>query len=1374
MKGKLNKCLSVFIASALGLSSVISMHTAAFAADNWIKGWTGSADSSDFSFNNESSSSVEIENSKVNNGKFTDEEDSVIYYAQQLDPQTDFELKAKLSIEEYSYAEDASNPNQSSVGLAVLDEVFNKTDDKKFTNAVFLGTYAQDKNSSLNFRTMLRDNSDTKKISDKKLSEDIPNSGADLGVFDLSIKKSGNVYTLTCGEESESIEMTGFSDTIFPCLYIARNVKAAFSDIELNIENRKITELKVEGDYKKSFTYGEEFDLGDAKLSAVYDDGSVEYIDDYAVKGYDANKVGQQNVSLVKGSAEANLSVSVSAVKCEKLVVEYEPAKTQYYKGTAFKSDALQIRAYYENGKSEILEPSQYSLYIDDQPVKDGDILNKSGKLSVKAVKNEETGISGGAAVKFNINVSEDYLTGLSVVKEPEKTIYYIGDKFDDTGIRICADYSDGQTELLKKSEYTVSELDTSEPGEKTLSISYNKSKVVPAQLTVNVNERQPEGIKITSYPRTTYDVGADFSDENMVVAIEYDNGDLEPIENYSIDKSGFDSSAPGKTSVLIIPEDSSFESIELPISIVEQQKHIWRKAIFGQSASVEKEDTGSAGVSADNYGTVEGKVNVKAWDATGKMTADHDGIVYYYTRVSGDKNFTLSADITVNKYLEHDNDDTKRNGQEAFGIMARDVVPLVDENGNMTIDYSSAKKDEDGAAVTQEKSAVFASNVAVAGGYSGTGWPTDPTSASYEKNTMLNRINLYARKGVEATDGGGTKVGPNALSETFPKEGNKYKITMQRVNGGVYAKCYDYSNSQTGESFIPEDDLFTIQNSNDIYVGFFAARWADFDAENIEFYESERETDPQMNSDDGAEKTPSLLIRSSKYSKTKDYRLEIEPLESTGSLTVMVNGKVAARDVELLKGSNYIDLKLAENAKNVITAVYTPDDRLNLTSYDDIILRQDVYHKNFDTSVQNVYVSPEGSFNASGTEAEPYDIDTAVGFLAEGQTVIMKGGTYKRSEPIVVELGNNGTAGKMKTVMAQPGEKVIFDMQKISAGAEVTGNYWHFKDLEFINTGDNLKGFHLGGSNCIVENCVFRDNGDIGLQISRTYVVEDRNLWPSNNLILNCEAYNNCDPAMINADGFGAKLTVGEGNIFRNCKSHHNLDDGWDLYTKVNSGPIGAVTLENCMAYKNGYKLLEDGSEVSYNAGGNNGFKLGGENVAVKHILKNCIAYKNGANGITTNSNPALELHNVVSVYNENANFRLYSDKPAEYNYTADGCVSYVCGENESDVFGTVNRDEDYTNNSGTALMNESNYFITEIGGESHNLNGESMTADGVKKKLDEVCSEGNIDLTGHDIMQKNVYEDPESIAFDKELEEGNLELLAEGEYKFKIDNPQ
>ena len=97
---------------------------------------------------------------------------------------------------------------------------------------------------------------------------------------------------------------------------------------------------------------------------------------------------------------------------------------------------------------------------------------------------------------------------------------------------------------------------------------------------------------------------------------------------------------------------------------------------------------------------------------------------------------------------------------------------------------------------------------------------------------------------------------------------------------------------------------------------------------------------------------------------------------------------------------------------------------------------------------------------------------------------------------------------------------------------------------------------------------------------------------WPSNNLVLSAESHDNADSDGEDADGFAAKLTVGPGNVFRYAVSHNNIDDGWDLYTKTDTGPIGPVTIEDSLAYNNG--TLSNGGQAGN--GDRNGYKLGGD----------------------------------------------------------------------------------------------------------------------------------------------------------------------------------
>ena len=60
--------------------------------------------------------------------------------------------------------------------------------------------------------------------------------------------------------------------------------------------------------------------------------------------------------------------------------------------------------------------------------------------------------------------------------------------------------------------------------------------------------------------------------------------------------------------------------------------------------------------------------------------------------------------------------------------------------------------------------------------------------------------------------------------------------------------------------------------------------------------------------------------------------------------------------------------------------------------------------------------------------------------------------------------------------------------------------------------------------------------NGNTGLQISRYKSTDNWEDWPSHNLMLNCTSYLNADAGYEDADGFAAKLTVADGNVFDGC----------------------------------------------------------------------------------------------------------------------------------------------------------------------------------------------------------------------------------------------
>ncbi len=334
----------------------------------------------------------------------------------------------------------------------------------------------------------------------------------------------------------------------------------------------------------------------------------------------------------------------------------------------------------------------------------------------------------------------------------------------------------------------------------------------------------------------------------------------------------------------------------------------------------------------------------------------------------------------------------------------------------------------------------------------------------------------------------------------------------------------------------------------------------------------------------------------------------------------------------------------------------------------------------------------------------------SALDSVVNGGAIVLAKGTYSFSETITISSSNNGSSDAMKYVMAAPGtsaDEVILDfsaqtLADANRGIQLFGDYWHFYGITVKGAGDN--GMYVSGNNNIVENCIFVENRDSGLQIAReSSSLSSMSDWPANNLILNCTSYDNADKTGENADGFACKLTAGNGNVFDGCISYSNSDDGWDLYAKEATGSIGVVTIKNCVAFNNG--KLTTGS--SYGNGDMNGFKLGGSNgkVPTAHVVYNCVSIANGHDGFTDNGNGgALSLTNCTSYDNAKVNFNFYRTNKGTFTGLVTGSPNNSDKYGTSSVSSTLSKTVYYTNSkyywidSATSVTNGQKNVGTQI----------------------------------------------------------------------------
>lgn len=278
------------------------------------------------------------------------------------------------------------------------------------------------------------------------------------------------------------------------------------------------------------------------------------------------------------------------------------------------------------------------------------------------------------------------------------------------------------------------------------------------------------------------------------------------------------------------------------------------------------------------------------------------------------------------------------------------------------------------------------------------------------------------------------------------------------------------------------------------------------------------------------------------------------------------------------------------------------------------------------------LYVAPNGNDANIGTIDSPFETiqkaQEAAGFQ---DTVYIRGGLYKmRMEQIAEYESIWAYVTKLDKHLinywAYPDEKPVFDYSDIKPadkriiGFYVTARGVHIKGIEMIGMQVTITShtqsecFEIRGSDNTLENISMHDGMAIGVYILRG----------SNNLILNCDAYNNYDSVSEggsggNVDGFGCHAPKGHiNNVFRGCRAWFNSDDGYDC---ISSGE--PVLFDNCWAFYNGYSV------GFISRGDGNGFKAGGygstafsklPNPIPRNTTQFCLAVRNKQSGFYSN----------------------------------------------------------------------------------------------------------------------------------------------------------
>ncbi|SDG83166.1 hypothetical protein SAMN04488136_103144 [Vibrio xiamenensis] len=665
-----------------------------------------------------------------------------------------------------------------------------------------------------------------------------------------------------------------------------------------------------------------------------------------------------------------------------------------------------------------------------------------------------------------------------------------------------------------------------------------------------------------------------------------------------------------------------------------------WQAITFGQSTDLNFGST----ILPNKIGTNEVLVNgqpatpgplAKTFTVEsrgGKLANSHEGVTFYYTKLPTDVNFTISATVTLDQLGPETG--SKPNRQEGAGIMVRDIIgePRLNPQPEGLEEFPSA------------------SNMVM-----------NVLRANKKATNGLVNVNANFREGIyEPWGTGGNRMSRDEFVKGVPFGSDKpYKMSLTRTDTGYIVSYDNGEQQQTEELKGAHANIVEVQDPNYQYVGFFASRNAKITVSDVQISLTKANTEDaplyKATLDDVV-----LQQASPDKSAIANYTLQSRANYS-GTYSVSQNGTKLLDGAAVSAGEMFsFDTTLKANQQQ-FDVTYTPAEGPDLTpkSYSQTVTKVSL------KDPMNIVVNPTGS-NGRMTLAQ------AVELVAPGGTITLEPGTYSG---ITLPVSASGTPEQAKNLIAKDGVRFTGDVMH-------EASYWNVENIEV----DGAR-YIVHGSHNHFDSMLTHDAPDTGFQITSNAGI-GRALWASYNVVENSESYNNMDDSQINADGFAAKMRVGDGNTFIHCVSHHNIDDGWDLFNKVEDGANGAVTILDSISYKNGQTL------TVHEKGGTrgNGFKLGGEGLPVAHIVKNNLAFQNNMDGFTDNFNPgALVLENNVSIDNTRFNFLLrkspYTEKVKQGTFTGNRSYRFYVPSQYSDVVNADTAQDNYLVENGKTV---------------------------------------------------------------------------------------
>ena len=260
-------------------------------------------------------------------------------------------------------------------------------------------------------------------------------------------------------------------------------VKAKPPVAQKTLESIKVTTAPT----RTTYTEGEKFDKAGMKVIATYSDGTTKEVTDYTYTPAGELKTTDTaiTVSYKEGekTVEAKYTITVKAKPpvaqktLESIKVTTAPTKTAYTEGEKFDKTGMKVIATYSDGTTKEVTDYTYT------PA--GELKTTDTAITVSYTENEVTKIAtqeitvvakGNSGDEPGGETEKAKLDSIEIKEAPTKTVYTEGEKFDKTGMKVIAKYSDGTTKEIKNYAYTPAGALTKK--DTTITVSYTENGV--------------------------------------------------------------------------------------------------------------------------------------------------------------------------------------------------------------------------------------------------------------------------------------------------------------------------------------------------------------------------------------------------------------------------------------------------------------------------------------------------------------------------------------------------------------------------------------------------------------------------------------------------------------------------------------------------------------------------------------------------------------------------------------------------------------------------------------------------------------------------------------------------------------------------------